>query len=99
MRDASLDEFLDPGMSDGEADPEPYEEDRDESEADPDVREPEPTDSESEGDDETPSESVDPAEPTFDFAPDGADCEGCGEAVRRRWCDGDGMVCADCKEW
>ena len=93
MRDASLDEFVDPGMSDGDVD------ESDESEADADVREPEPTDSESEGDDETPSESVDPAEPTFDFAPDGADCEGCGEAVQRRWRYGDGMVCADCKEW
>jgi hypothetical protein len=93
MRDASLDEFVDPGMSDGDVD------ESDESEADADVREPEPTDSESEGDDETPSESVDPAEPTFDFAPDGADCEGCGEVVRRRWREGDGMVCADCKEW
>lgn len=135
MRDASLDEFVDPEPSDGDV--EGSEEDVDESEGNVDESEaaaedgepeaetePEPgsegpaatgdsgpdvdeavegigsADTEGGDADQPPTpETVDPATPTLDFSPGGADCEGCGETVRRRWRDDDGMVCGDCKEW
>ena len=43
--------------------------------------------------------SVDPATPTYRFAPDGATCDDCGEAVQKRWHDDGRFVCADCKDW
>lgn len=42
---------------------------------------------------------VEPAAPTYRWSPDGADCEACGATVERRWRDGEGYVCGDCKEW
>lgn len=44
-------------------------------------------------------QAVDPAVSTCDFAPDGAPCAACGEAVERQWRDDRGLVCPDCKEW
>jgi len=47
-----------------------------------------------------PMLTVEAATPTYDFSPDGATCEACGETVEIRWHDPDGgMVCADCKGW
>lgn len=46
-----------------------------------------------------------PAEITYDWSPDGAACDACGEPVERRWRAGEGaddpaaMVCGDCKDW
>ena len=48
---------------------------------------------------------VDPATPTYRWAPEGAACDSCGSVVTRRWVDdGDdsdvpAFVCDDCKEW
>lgn len=54
-----------------------------------------------EGDDtDEPTLTVEPATPTYDFSPDGAACESCGDTVRTRWHDEEqGMVCSDCKLW
>ncbi|WP_251341834.1 DUF7573 domain-containing protein [Haloplanus halophilus] len=41
----------------------------------------------------------DPARATMRWSPDGGDCVACGATVARRWRDGEGFVCADCKEW
>jgi hypothetical protein len=41
---------------------------------------------------------VDPATTTSAWGADGA-CEACGVAARRRWRDGEQLVCADCKSW
>lgn len=54
---------------------------------------------ESPDDDPIPSESVAPAEPTYGWSPDGAECTGCGETATTRWRQDDEYVCADCKEW
>jgi hypothetical protein len=35
----------------------------------------------------------------YEWRPDGDDCAVCGTTVRRRWRDGDRLVCADCKAW
>jgi hypothetical protein len=43
--------------------------------------------------------AADPTHTTYQWAPEGADCEACGAAVRRRWRDGDRLVCPDCKDW
>ncbi|MFC6836714.1 DUF7573 domain-containing protein [Halomarina ordinaria] len=40
-----------------------------------------------------------PAVSTMDWTSGGAPCAACGTHVERRWRDGDGLVCADCKEW
>lgn len=44
-------------------------------------------------------DAADPAAPTYDYSPDGAACDACGESVTRRWRDDGDYVCADCKEW
>lgn len=44
-------------------------------------------------------EDPDPATSTYSWSPDGAACPDCGDAVERRWRDGDRLVCADCKDW
>ncbi|QZP36274.1 DUF7573 domain-containing protein [Halobaculum magnesiiphilum] len=44
-------------------------------------------------------DTVDLAEPTYDYSPDGAACAACGESVTRRWRDDGDYVCGDCKEW
>lgn len=46
-----------------------------------------------------PLESVDPAEPTYGWSPDGAECAGCGGTATTRWRQDGEYVCADCKEW
>ena len=43
--------------------------------------------------------SVAPAEPTYGWSPDGAECAGCGESSTTRWRQDGEYVCADCKEW
>lgn len=43
--------------------------------------------------------AINPAIPTYDWTPGGAECAGCGATVKRRWREGDGLVCGDCKEW
>ena len=45
------------------------------------------------------SEEPSPIETTRSWSPEGAICEGCGAVVEERWRDGDGLVCAACKEW
>lgn len=45
------------------------------------------------------ADEVAPAVSTYAWAPDGAECGGCGAVVERRWRDGDELVCSDCKEW
>ncbi|QLG28059.1 hypothetical protein HUG10_11055 [Halorarum halophilum] len=54
---------------------------------------------ESDEDDPIPPESVAPAEPTYGWSPDGAECTGCGETATTRWRQDGEYVCADCKEW
>ncbi|MFC7130886.1 DUF7573 domain-containing protein [Haloferax chudinovii] len=36
---------------------------------------------------------------TYRWTPETAACPRCGEAVRKRWLDGDEYVCLDCKDW
>jgi hypothetical protein len=50
-------------------------------------------------DDTDSDESVSPTVSTYGYAPGKAACGACGTRVRRRWRDGDGPVCRDCKEW
>lgn len=82
--------------------------DEDEVEAEPapaaDASEPEQTEEPeteaSEEDAEEPTLTVEEAVPTYDFSPNGAACESCGETVETRWQDPDaGMVCGECKRW
>lgn len=42
---------------------------------------------------------VDPIAATYGWSPGGAACSACGAVVEERWRDGDGLVCADCKDW
>lgn len=50
-------------------------------------------------DERVPPASVEAAEPTADWSPDGAECSACGAVVAHRWESDDGLVCPDCKEW
>lgn len=50
-------------------------------------------------DDPETIDGVDPATPTYRFAPDGARCEVCDETVEERWHDDGRFVCGDCKDW
>ena len=43
--------------------------------------------------------AVEPAGATYDWTPGGAACEACDEVVERRWRDGPGFVCENCKDW
>lgn len=82
--DASLDEFLDADdAASGDGDAAGTPTDADGSE------------SPSTGD----ADAVDPATATATWSPDGAPCAACGDVVERRWRDGDGFVCGDCKGW
>lgn len=40
-----------------------------------------------------------PAESTSSWTTGGDACDLCGDAVERRWRDGEAFVCADCKDW
>jgi hypothetical protein len=51
------------------------------------------------GDGATAAEEVEPAVTTYAWHGVGAACDACGATVGRRWRDGDGLVCRDCKEW
>lgn len=94
--DSSDEESVDASAED-ESDPE--------SVAEPDLD----PDTEAQGDvtdeGESPAEealdpnAVDPAEPTYDWSPDGAECAACGESTTTRWRQDGAYVCADCKEW
>lgn len=50
-------------------------------------------------DERVPPTAVEPAEPTADWSPDGAECSACGAVVAHRWESEAGLVCPDCKEW
>lgn len=47
----------------------------------------------------TAAQTPDPAVATYDWTPGGAACAACGETVERRWRDGPGFVCGECKDW
>ena len=98
MRDASLDDFFGSDAEDDESEADSaVETDAEPEETDPAA--PESTPETAEAEDE-PTLTVEAATPTYDFSPDGATCEACGETVEIRWHDPDGgMVCADCKGW
>ncbi|MFW5917225.1 MAG: DUF7573 domain-containing protein [Halorubrum sp.] len=51
------------------------------------------------GDEPAEETTPDPAVSTSTWTSGGADCDGCGETVSRRWLDDGAFVCADCKEW
>jgi len=108
--DRSLDEFLDATPED-DSDPEDHDGDLDTGERSDagdaggeagsgettppgagDVEEDEPTTG-SEGSGAAPAVS------TYEWSPDGRDCEECGASVRRRWRDGAALVCQACKGW
>jgi hypothetical protein len=55
----------------------------------------EAADSAPDGDDS----GVAPSVPTMRWSADGDACDVCGAVVSRRWHDGGGFVCADCKAW
>lgn len=42
---------------------------------------------------------VEPVAETVDWTLDGAPCANCGEPARRRWRDGERLVCEACKDW
>ena len=44
-------------------------------------------------------EAVAPTVTTYEWTPAKATCDVCGATIERRWRDGDGLVCSDCKEW
>jgi hypothetical protein len=44
-------------------------------------------------------EAVEPAASTYAWSAEPVACAACGTAVRRRFRDAAGLVCADCKEW
>ena len=44
-------------------------------------------------------ETVAPTVTTYEWTPTKATCDVCGATIERRWRDGDGLVCSDCKEW
>lgn len=52
------------------------------------------TDERNGNDDERP-----PALSTAEWTGGGAPCDDCGTTVRRRWRDGERLVCPDCKSW
>ena len=59
------------------------------------------TDDEAAAEDDAPSDdgAIDPPASSYVWNPGGAPCDACGTAVEERWRDGDGLVCAGCKEW
>lgn len=44
-------------------------------------------------------QAVEPATSTYEWSPDGRECEQCGDTVERRWRDDEALVCQACKEW
>lgn len=112
MRDASLDEFLGGSESSedesGDAtDGVDDSGDTPESDAGADAgAESETDDTDTEEDsrstaEDAPAElTVEPATPTYDWSPEGAECAECGAVVETRWhTEGVGLVCAECKVW
>ncbi|WP_313692874.1 DUF7573 domain-containing protein [Halorarum halobium] len=112
--DHSLDDFLgtegsestatDPQAESGDADEDEPNPSGDEpapgTEPDSESTEPEPEPTEPAGDERgRDSHDVDPAEPTYDWSPDGGECAGCGGQVSTRWRQDGEYVCPDCKEW
>lgn len=111
--DYSLDDFLDAGESEDPDDADEGEDlaagPDEEPEADVDSEPSADAESDAESsedgvapestDDPISPESVAPAEPTYDWSPDGAECAGCGETAATRWRQDGEYVCADCKEW
>lgn len=82
-RDSSLDDFLGGEETDAPAD-------ASEPETPADAVEPEP---------EFDEDAVEPAQATYAFSPDGAECAACGAVVEKRWRDEAGLVCSECKVW
>jgi hypothetical protein len=82
--DRSLDEFVSASAGDRSVD----------GDGNGDTGAEEPTDVDGDGHAE-----ADPGLPTMRWSADGASCDACAATVRRRWRDGDAVVCADCKEW
>ena len=107
MDDASLDDFLDeerrePAADDGTTDgagDDAAESDLPDQESEAiasDDHEGRATDEESA---DVDPDGVAPPSSTLAVSPEPTACEGCGEPVRRRWRDGDRLVCHACKEW
>ncbi|WP_254839074.1 DUF7573 domain-containing protein [Natronomonas marina] len=92
MRDTSLDDFA-RGAESEDADTEDAESER-AAAASPTDDDPTP-----EAADEPDGEGVEGAVPTFDWTPEGATCETCGDETDRRWHEDGGLVCASCKRW
>lgn len=43
--------------------------------------------------------AIAPPRATSLWTPAGGSCERCGEGARRRWRDGEAVVCGDCVDW
>ncbi|TKR25429.1 DUF7573 domain-containing protein [Natronomonas salsuginis] len=105
MKDASIDDFLDGGERDGEDDERDANgrevggegADGHASTGDEGADASDEATGRDGGDD--PRHSVEPATSTYAWSPDGPVCADCGDAVDRRWRDGDRLVCAECKAW
>ena len=96
-RNRSLDDFAGGGTDSEDADDQDASHDDDERAPDAGVG-----DAETETTDDVESADADavaPATVTYDWSPDGAACERCGETVERRWLDDGEHVCESCKEW
>ncbi|WP_418281564.1 DUF7573 domain-containing protein [Halorubrum sp. DTA98] len=46
-----------------------------------------------------PDTNAAPAVSTSSWTTDGDACDRCGDAVERRWREGESFVCIDCKDW
>jgi NADH pyrophosphatase NudC (nudix superfamily) len=88
-RDHSLDEFM--NQSDTT-------QNKNEDTATPDGETGEARETETEVDEE-PSLTIHPARSTMAWTGGGETCDACGDVVKRRWRDGDQLVCGECKEW
>lgn len=107
MDETSLDDFLEGNAEDSEAGP--AESDTDEKRAETASEAATKPAGEAGGETDengTPAHTarvdpatVEPAQPTHQWTPDGAVCGVCGQVVNRRWEAAAGLVCADCKDW
>lgn len=98
MDDSSLDDFLDgdddEGENGGAAEADPTMTDTTGDESDPTAEEAGGVE-----DSAVDSAAVEPAVSTYAWSAEPVACVECGTAVRRRYRDESGLVCADCKEW
>lgn len=100
-RDASLSDFAASDADDETEDDGPRDDESGDAGSTTDGETDHPADEEASAslDSESATVDADPATTTFAWSPDGAACARCGETVRRRWRDGDDVVCSDCKDW